>query len=121
MEREDDADGRTAGPGDRGANRRSCRPGPPVTIVESRDGGGPRRVYLSVREPDRDDAKVAPLPARPDGSANAGAHLSVAGRLGDRSFVPLTWVTRGTRIVLLSPPGALSYAQLRAIRSAMSK
>ncbi len=97
------------------------RPGLPVTIVESRDGGGPRRVYLSVREPDRGDAKVAPLPPIPAGSGTAGTHISVAGKLGDRSFVPLTWVTRGTRIVLLSPPGALSDAQLRAIRSAMSK
>jgi len=96
------------------------RPGPPVTIIEARAGGGPHRLYLSVAEPDRGGAPAAPLPAaavRP----SAGAKIALAGTLGDRSFAPLTWVVRGTRIVLLSPPGALSDAQLRAIRSAMSK
>ena len=96
------------------------RPGPEVSIVESRDGGGPRAFYFSLREPDRGDAKVAPLPPLPKGSNRAGSHVSVIGDLGKGSFVPLTWVTRGTRIVLMSPPGVLSKAQIRAIRSAMS-
>ena len=96
------------------------RPGHEVSIVESRDGGGPRQLYLSVREPDRDDAKVAPLPALPKQSSTAGSRISVVANLGKGSFVPLTWVTRGTRIVLMSPPGVLSDAQIRAIRSAMS-
>ena len=96
------------------------RPGPGVSIMESRDGGGPRQFYLSAREPDRDDAKVAPLPALPKLSGGSGAQISVVGKFGNASFVPLTWVTRGTRIVLMSPPGVLSDAQVRAIRSAMS-
>lgn len=95
------------------------RPGPEVSIVESRDGGGPRLVYFSVREPDRGDAKVAPLPALPKPPGD-GSKISVLGNLGEGSFVPLTWVTRGTRIVLMSPPGALSAAQIRAIRYAMN-
>ncbi len=92
-----------------------------VSIVENRDGAAPRHVYLSVREPDRGDATVAPLPAFPKPGPNAGTKISVIGNLGTGSFVPLTWVTRGTRIVLLSRPGALSAAQIHAIRSAMSK
>jgi len=96
------------------------RPGPAVSIVESRDGGGPRQLYLSVREPDRGDAKVAPLPALQKLAGGAGPQISVVGDVGKGSFVPLTWVTRGTRIVLMSPPGVLSQAQIQAIRSAMS-
>jgi len=96
------------------------RPGPPVSIVESRDGSGPRQLYLSAREPDRRDAKVAPPAALPKLAGGAGAQISVVGNVGTGSFVPLTWVTRGTRIVLMSRPGVLSEAQIRAIRSAMS-
>lgn len=95
------------------------RPGPGVSIVESRDGGGPRQFYLSAREPDRGDAKVAPLPALPKRSS-AGSQISLVANVGKGSFAPLTWVTRGTRIVLASPPGVLSAAQIRTIRSAMS-
>jgi hypothetical protein len=95
------------------------RPAPEISIVESRAGGTPRLFYLSVREPDRGDAKVAPLPALPKLPSD-GSKISVLGNLGEGSFVPLTWVTRGTRIVLMSPPGALSAAQIRTIRSAMS-
>jgi hypothetical protein len=94
-------------------------PGPEVSIVENRDGGGQGQLYLSEREPDRSDAKVAPLLALPKLSST-GAQVSVVGNLGKGSFVPLTWVTRGTRIVLMSPPGVLSEEQIRAIRSAMS-
>ena len=93
---------------------------PEISIVESRDGGGPRQFYLSAREPDRGDAKVAPLPALPKLAGGAGPQISVVGNVGKGSFRPLTWVTRGTRIVLMSPPGVLSDAQIRAIRSAMS-
>ena len=96
------------------------RPGSVVSIVENRDGAAPRRVYLSVRGPDGGDATVAPLPAFPKLGSNAGTKISLIGNLGTGSFVPLTWVTRGTRVVLLSRPGALSAAQIRAIRSAMS-
>jgi hypothetical protein len=96
------------------------RPGPPITIVEARAGGELRHVYLSEREPARGDAKVAPFPA-PVQSGSDGRHPSLLGKLGDRSFVPLTWVARGTRIVLLMPPGALTDAHVRAIRSAMSQ
>jgi hypothetical protein len=97
------------------------RSGVEVSIVETRDGGGARQVYLSEREPDRGDARVAPLPALPKLPSSGGTHIAVVGNLGNASFVPLTWVTRGTRIVLMSPPGALSDAQIRALRSAMSK
>jgi hypothetical protein len=96
------------------------RPGPQISIVESRNGGGPRQLYLSEREPDRGDAKAAPPPALPNRSGGAGRQISVVGNLGKGAFVPLTWVTRGTRIVLMVPPGVLSAAQVRAIRSAMS-
>ena len=96
------------------------RPGPGVSIVESRDGGGKRQFYLSEREPDRANARVAPLPALPKLSGSAGPQISLVAKLGMVSFVPLSWVTRGTRIVLTSPPGVLSAAQIRAIRSAMS-
>ncbi len=98
----------------------SQRPGPEISIVESRDGGVPRQFYLSTREPDRAGAKVAPLPALPKLSGIAGPQISVVGRLGANSFEPPTWVTRGTRIVLMGPPGVLSNAQVQAIRSAMS-
>lgn len=93
---------------------------PGVSIVESRDGGGPRQFYLTVREPGAGDAKVAPVAAPAKPAAGAGPQISVVGKLGKESFVPLTWITRGTRIVLMSPPGALSEAQIQAIRSAMS-
>jgi hypothetical protein len=95
------------------------RPGSEISIVENRDGGA-FRFYLSEREPDRGGAEVSPQPALPKRARNAGPHISVMGNLGNRSFVPFTWVTRGTRIVLMSPPGVLSDAQIRAIRSAMS-
>jgi hypothetical protein len=96
------------------------RPGPEISIVETRDGGGPRQLYLTVREPDRGDAKVAPFRALPKRTSSSDANVSLVGNVGKGSFVPLTWVTRGTRIVLLSPPGVLSGVQIRAIRSAMS-
>jgi hypothetical protein len=93
---------------------------PDVSIVESRDGGSPRHMYLSVREPDRGDAGVAPLRALPKITGARGAKVSLIGNLGEGSFAPLTWVTHGTRIVLISQPGVLSDARIRAIRSAMS-
>jgi hypothetical protein len=77
-------------------------------------------MYLSVRGPDRGDAKVAPLPAFPKPASGAGTKISLIGNLGHGSFVPDTWVTHGTRIVLISQPGILSTAQTRAIRIAMS-
>lgn len=97
------------------------QPAPEVTIVESRNGAGPREFYLSAREPGRGDAKVAPMPPVPKRSNHAVPGLTLVGTFGKRSFVPLTWVTRGTRIVLMSPPGALSDTQVRAIRTAMSR
>lgn len=99
----------------------TSRSAPEVSIVERPAGGGPRQLYLSDREPGRGDAKVAPLPmAVSSGSTKARPRISLIEDLGNGSFVPLTWVTRGTRIVLNGPPGALSPAQVRAIRSAMS-
>jgi hypothetical protein len=96
------------------------RPGSEFSIVENRDGIAPRHMYLSVRGPDRGDAKVAPLPAFPKPASGAGTKISLIGNLGHGSFVPDTWVTHGTRIVLISQPGILSTAQTRAIRIAMS-
>jgi len=93
---------------------------PEISIVETRDGGGPRQLYFTAREPDRGDVEIAPFRALPTRTDGADAKISLVGRVGKGSFVPLTWVTRGTRIVLLSPPGVLSAVQIRAIRSAMS-
>jgi hypothetical protein len=97
------------------------RPGPGVSIVESRDGGGSRAMLLSVRESERANAQLAPLPPLPKRESGAGPKISLEAKVGTASFVPLTWVTHGTRIVLVSPPGLLSAAQIRTIRSAMSR
>ncbi len=95
------------------------RTGPGISIIESRDGAGPRQFYLSIDEPGRGDAEVDPRSALPK-FPTSGSHRIFVGNLGTGSFAPVTWVTRGTRIVLMSPPGALSEAQSRAIRAAMS-
>jgi hypothetical protein len=37
------------------------------------------------------------------------------------SIEPISWIVRGTRVDLISPPGVLSPMQLGAIRRAMSR
>jgi len=46
--------------------------------------------------------------------------IVLRGFVDDRGFLPATWVAHGTRVVVMSPPGFLSVAQLRAIRHAMT-
>jgi hypothetical protein len=64
-------------------------------------------------------------PAPPLPSAASGEHAFVQFGHGGQvmrqiRLEPISWVVRGTRIDLVSPPGLLSNAQLMAIRRAMS-
>ncbi len=66
-------------------------------------------------------------PAPPLPSAASGEHAFEHVQFGHGGQVmrqirlePISWVVRGTRIDLVSPPGLLSNAQLAAIRRAMS-
>jgi hypothetical protein len=98
---------------------------PGLTIIESAARGATpqpsMRLWMtqSVRG-------MAPAPAPPPlPNAAGGEHAFVQfGRNGQVMrqvrLQPLTWIVRGTRIDLISPPGALSGEQLAAIRRAMS-
>ncbi len=99
--------------------------GPGLTIMESAARGATpqssMRLWMtqSVRG-------LSPPPAPPPlPNAALGEHALVQfGRNGQVMrrvrLQPLTWIVRGTRIDLISPPGVLSAEQLAAIRRAMS-
>jgi hypothetical protein len=94
---------------------------PDVTIVErSSHAVAPQRMRLWMTQGSHG---VRP-PAPPLPNAASGEHAFV--QLGQGGQVqrrvrlePISWVARGTRIDLISPPGVLSNAQLTAIRRAM--
>jgi hypothetical protein len=96
-------------------------PGPEVMIVESDAASHPSRTLFALRE-----AAAAPnlsRPPTPESPDRPGAvpRLVLRGSFGGRAFTPASWVAHGTRVVIMSPPGFLSAAQLKAIRGAMSR
>jgi hypothetical protein len=96
---------------------------PTLTIVErSMRSTPPRKMQLWMTEGVHNG--VLP-PAPPLPSAASGQHAFVQFGHGGQvirqiRLEPISWVVRGTRIDLVSPPGLLSNAQLAAIRRAMS-
>lgn len=95
--------------------------GSAITIVESNADRAPARTLLST-----DDGRAGARGAQPGALAppvrrhRPGRHAELYGVANGEPFEPVTWVARGTRIVLVAPPGTLSPAQVRAIRRAMS-
>ena len=100
---------------------RSARPGPRLMIEESAPASSSEESYVVVaRDRSSDAQRVAPLPPGPpprDGQLN----VQLLTKAGTVRIQPITWITRGTRIVLVSPPGMLSPDQVNAIRAAMSR
>jgi hypothetical protein len=100
---------------------RGAHPGPPLTIEESSPANSAEQSYMVVaHDRSSDTQRVAPLRA---GAPPPNGQLTVQllGKGGTVRIQPITWITRGTRIVLVSPPGMLSPAQVNAIRTAMSQ
>jgi hypothetical protein len=103
---------------------------PELTIIESAARGATPQssMRLWMTQSIRGVAPPAgppPAVARSLPNAASGEHAFVQfGRNGQVQrrvrIEPLTWVVRGTRIDLISPPGLLSGEQLAAIRRAMS-
>jgi hypothetical protein len=104
---------------------RSSDRAPGVTIMESAARGAtpPSSMRLWMTQNIRGEAPPPAPPRLPN--AASGEHAFVQfGRNGQVMrqvrLQPLTWIVRGTRIDLISPPGVLSAEQLAAIRRAMS-
>jgi RNA polymerase sigma-70 factor (ECF subfamily) len=57
------------------------------------------------------------MPALP----GIGRRPTLRGLVNGRAFRPASWVVRGTRITVMSPPGMLSNAELSAIHNAMAR
>ncbi len=91
-----------------------------LTIVESPNDGARKRslVFLSLGPASPAQASLNAPPLEADTS---GPATSLRADIDGRTFAPLTWTTHGTRIALISPPGALTAAQERAIHRAMSR
>ena len=101
---------------------------PGITIVERsvRASGPPARhmqLWMTQGLPNGVLPPAPPANSLP--SAASGQHAIV--QLGRNGQVlrqirlePISWIVRGTRIDLVSPPGVLTNAQLAAIRRAMS-
>jgi hypothetical protein len=96
---------------------RGAASGREVTFVESKFEKNARRTLISIG-PSIDSG--TPQFAPPPGADGGGSALVLHGYAEGRTFVPSTWVDRGTRIVLLAPPGALTAGEMRDIRAAMS-
>lgn len=97
-------------------------PGRDVMIVESQAGRRLSSTLLSIRGP-ADAAGLAPLGSvePPASSGRRAPAILLRGYFEGRTFTPTTWVAHGTRVVVMSPPGFLTGAQMRAIRRAMSR
>jgi hypothetical protein len=103
---------------------------PELTIIESAARGATPQasMRLWMTQSIRGEAPPPvppPAMARSLPNAASGEHAFVQfGRNGQVQrrvrLEPLTWVVRGTRIDLISPPGLLTGEQLAAIRRAMS-
>lgn len=95
--------------------------GSAIAIVESKADRAPTRTLLWTDD-GRAGARGAPPGelAPPVPRYRPGRHAELYGVANGEPFEPITWVARGTRIVLVAPPGTLSPAQVRAIRRAMS-
>lgn len=98
---------------------------PGLTIIESAARGATPQsaVRLWMRYSIRGMAPPGAVPPLPN--AASGEHAFVqfnhSGQVQYRARIePFTWVVRGTRIDLISPPGLLTAQQLAAIRRAMS-
>jgi hypothetical protein len=73
----------------------------------------------------RDPANATALPPfHSFGTRPLAAHKPILMLREDnnaRTFSPASWVTHGTRVVVMSRPGLLSISQLRAMKRAMSR
>ncbi len=97
---------------------------PALTIMESRAARGneppPALWMYVVKGPNAQIPRPPAMPALPNG-VHTFEQVSRNGQVQRRARIePITWVVRGTRIDLISPPGVLNNAQLAAIRRAMS-
>ncbi len=97
-------------------------PGPGIMIIESKAAAYHSRALFAIRAA----AGASALPglnalesAAP--AAHGAPRFMLRGSFEGRAFTPASWVTRGTRVVVMSPPGLLSTAQLQTIRHAMSR
>jgi len=89
-----------------------------VTFVESELEKNAARTLISIGSPTN---MVRPRFEPPPVTGRGGSAIALRGYADGRSFAPIAWVTRGTRIVLVAAPGVLSAAEVRDIRRAMSR
>jgi hypothetical protein len=98
---------------------------PPLSIMESgAHSETPQQLRLMMTY--RKGEPLPGAPALPPGGANGPkAFIQLRPENGQVMrrvrLEPITWVVRGTRVELISPPGLLSPAQLAAIRRAMAR
>jgi RNA polymerase sigma-70 factor (ECF subfamily) len=96
-----------------------------LTIVESASGEVPKQtqLLLALNPASPGDASSGSPALGVDAmhpSPSQRAATSLRAEINGRTFAPLSWVARGTRIVLIDPPDFLTAAEMRAIRRAMS-
>jgi hypothetical protein len=96
---------------------------PALTIIESSATSTASHTRLWMTQGVNGMPRVAPPPLP---SAASGQHAFMQFHRNGQVFwrariEPMTWVVRGTRIDLISPPGLLTGPQLAAIRRAMSR
>lgn len=89
-----------------------------VTFVESKSDKNAARTLIAIGAPTN---TVKPQFKPPPVTGRGGSTTLLRGYADGRTFAPLTWVTRGTRIVLVAAPGVLSAAEVRDIRRVMSR
>ncbi len=99
--------------------------GPELTIMESAARGATPQSSMRLWMTQSIRGMAPPPVPPPLPNAAGGEHALVQfGRNGQIMrqvrLQPLTWIVRGTRIDLISPPGVLSAQRLAAIRRAMS-
>jgi len=96
-------------------------PGREVMIVENTAARQLAPTLLTVRGPgEKEIPRLHSLEPRISPGRRAPTTV-LHGSFAGEAFTPTTWVTQGTRIAVMSPPGFLTDSQMRAIRRAMSR
>lgn len=97
-------------------------PGREVMIVETKAAGRISPTLFSIRGPaDRAGSRPLRSLGPPVSRGRRVPGVVLRGSFEGRAFAPTTWVAHDTRIVVMSPPGFLTDAQMLAIRRAMSR
>jgi hypothetical protein len=101
---------------------RGTAPRPGIMIIESDAARYHGRTIFAIPGPAASARSLqARWPQSPVPADDSKPNVVLRGSFQGRAFAPPTWVAHGTRIVVMSPPGVLSTAQLQTIRHQMSR